>query len=242
MMPMGRLRQWGTARVVAVVLGCLLLLYGANTLYGYYQLSRMHLRPVAPSYFTVLGCPSREMAERRWKIIITQEVPKVVEVPREQRFMRPEFGAEETNLPRVHIEEVLKVCPTILTEQHIEKVWVERREAETLRARPEYFVVHLRLTPEGRARLWQYARTYVARPRALGEPPTDERILVLVNKQPWAAPIIRAEVASSWWLLSRAAALQTSDVQIQPLYDEEIAREIADGFQRARGLSSVHGG
>jgi hypothetical protein len=76
----------------------------------------------------------------------------------------------------------------------------------------------------------------------LGEPPTDERILVLVNKQPWAAPIIRAEVASSWWLLSRAAALQTSDVQIQPLYDEEIAREIADGFQRARGLSSVHGG
>jgi hypothetical protein len=31
MMPMGRLRQWGTARVVTVVLGCLLLLYGANT-------------------------------------------------------------------------------------------------------------------------------------------------------------------------------------------------------------------
>jgi hypothetical protein len=239
---MRRLGQWGTARVVAVVLGGLLLLYGANTLYGYYQLSRMRLRPIAPSYFTVLGFPAREMAERRWKIIITQEVPKVVEVRREQRFARPETGAEEGDLRRVEIEAVLKACPTILTEQHVERVWVERREAETLRARPEYFVVHLRLTPEGRARLWRYARTYVARPRALGEPPADERILLLVDKQPWAAPIIRSEVASSWWLLSRAAALQTSDVQIQPIYDEEIAREIAEGFQRARNLSPVHGG
>ena len=125
----------------------------------------------------------------------------------------------------------------VLTEQHIQDVWLERREAEVLRARPEYFVVHLRLTPEGRARLWHYARTYVARPRALGEPPTDERLLLIVDKQPWAAPIIRSEVASSWWLLSRAAALQTSDVQIQPIFDEEIANEIVNGFHRAQQLA-----
>lgn len=234
---MKRFGQWTATRVVVVVLGVLLILYGANTLYGYYQLSRMQLRPIAPSYFTMLGCPSPMMAERRWKIIISQEVPKVVEVLREQRFERPEHDTEEGSVRRVDIEQVLKVCPTVLTERHVEKVWVERREAEVLRARPEYFVVHLRLTPEGRARLWHYARTTVARPRALGEPPADERLLLIVEKQPWAAPIIRREVASSWWLLSRVAALQTSDVQIQPIFDEEVANEIVKGFEAAQRLA-----
>lgn len=234
---MRRFGRWTATRVVALVLGVLLLVYLANTLYGYYQVSRMRLPPIAPSYFTLLGFPSREMEERRWKIIITQEVPKVVEVLREQRFGRPNLGMEEGAVRRVAIEQVLKECPVILTEQHVQDVWIERREAEVLRARPEYFVVHLRLTPEGRARLWHYARTYVARPRTLGEPPTDERLLLMVNKQPWAAPIIRSEVASSWWLLSRAAALQTSDVQIQPIFDEEIANEIVNGFRNARRLA-----
>lgn len=223
--------------MATLVVGVLLVLYGANTLYGYYQLSRMRLDPVAPSYFTLLGFPSREMGERRWKIVISQEVPKVVEVLREQPFVRPELGAEEGAVRRVAIEQVLKVCPVVLTERHIQDAWIERREAEVLRARPEYFVVHLRLTPEGRARLWRYARTYVARPRTLGEPPADERLLLIVDKQPWAAPIIRSEVATSWWLLSRAAALQTSDVQIQPIFDEEIANEIVNGFRKARQLA-----
>ncbi len=230
-------RQWTATRVVALVLGILFLLYLANTLYGYYQVSRMRFSPVAPSHFTLLGFPSREMAERRWKIIITQEVPKVMEVLREQRFGRPELGAEEGNMRRVDIEQVLKVCPVVLTEQHVQQVWVERREAEVLRARPEFFVVHLRLTPEGRARLWHYARTYLTQPRTLGEPPVDEQLLLVVDKQPWAAPKISPEVASSWWLLSRAAALQTSDVQIQPIFDEEIANEIVNGFQRAQRLA-----
>lgn len=238
---MSRFRQWSTTRVVVLVLGALLLIYLANTAYSYYQLSRMQLTPMSPSSFTVLGFPSREMGERRWKIIISQEVPKVVEVLREQQFARPEPGAEEGAVRRVLIEQVLKVCPVVLTEQHIQDAWVERREAEVLRARPEYFVVHLRLTPEGRARLWQYARTYVARPRTLGEPPAEERLLLIVDNQPWAAPIIRSEVASSWWLLSRAAALQTSDVQIQPIFDEEIANEITNGLRRARQLAHKEG-
>ncbi len=227
-------RQWTATQVVALVLGGLLLIYGANTVYGYYQLSHLHLKPLQPSRFTVLGFPSREMSERRWKIIITQEVPKVVEVLREQGFARPEYGAEEGSTRRVDIEQVLKACPVVLTEGQIEAVWVEKREAETLRGRPEYFVVHLRLTPEGRARLWRYAREQVGRPRALGEAPTEERLLLLVDKQPWAAPIISSEVASSWWLLSRAAALQRSDVQIVNIFDEEIANEIVNGFKRAR--------
>ncbi|MCS7065499.1 MAG: hypothetical protein NZL85_04390 [Fimbriimonadales bacterium] len=234
---MMRSGQWTTARVVALLLGLLLLIYLVNTLYGYYRLSRMQLRPIAPSHFTLLGFPSREMEERRWKIIIAQEVPKVVEVLREQRFGRPELGAEEGAVRRVEIEQVLKVCPVVLTEQQVQDVWTERREAEVLRARPEYFVVHLRLTPEGRARLWHYARTYVARPRPLGEPPADERLLLVVDKQPWAAPIIRSEVASSWWLLSRVASLQTSDVQIQPIFDEEVANEIVNGFRNAQQLA-----
>jgi hypothetical protein len=81
----------------------------------------------------------------------------------------------------------------------------------------------------------------VARPRTLGEPPAEERLLLIVDNQPWAAPIIRSEVASSWWLLSRAAALQTSDVQIQPIFDEEIANEITNGLRRARQLAHKEG-
>jgi hypothetical protein len=103
--------------------------------------------------------------------------------------------------------------------------------------------VHLRLTSEGRARLWHYAREQVARFRALGEKPRDERLLIMVGEQPWASPIISPEVGSSWWLMSRFSMLQSSDVQIFPIYDEEIAQEIVRGFEAAKqhGLAQAEG-
>lgn len=233
-----RTGQRSTARIAFIVLGVLLLLYLGNIGIGYYQVSRMEFSKISPSQFTVFGFPSREMAERRWRIIITHEVPKVVEQLRDVDFARPEHGAEDVqSFKRVPIEEVRRTLPVVLTEQHIEKVWVEERAAETLRAQRGYYVVHLRLTPEGRARLWRYAREQVARFRALDERLQDERLLLMVGTQPWAAPIIRSEVASSWWLMSRLARLQRSDVQIFPIYDEEIANTIAQGFEEAKQRS-----
>ncbi|MDW8051098.1 MAG: hypothetical protein RMJ83_01300 [Armatimonadota bacterium] len=230
-----RFGQRATARVALSVFGVLAVLYFANMGIGYYQASQMQLSVLKPSRFTVFGFPAREMEERRWKILITHEVPKVVEVLREVDFERPEFGMEDQqNFRRVPMEEVMRTLPVVLTEQHIEKVWVEHREAETLRAQRKYHIVHLRLTREGRARLWHYARQQVARSRALGEKPRDERLLLVVGEQPWAAPIISSEVASSWWLMSRFSMLQSSDVQIFPIYDEEIANTIAQGFEEAK--------
>jgi uncharacterized protein YcgL (UPF0745 family) len=239
-----RTAQRSTTRIAIIVIGVLLALYLGNMGLGYYQASRMQLSKVPPSYFTVFGFPAREMEERRWKIIITHEVPKVVEQLREVGFERPEFGAEDQqSFKRVPIEEVIRTLPVVLTEQHIEKVWVEERAAETLRAQGRFFVVHLRLTAEGRARLWHYARDQVARLRALGEKPRDERLLVMVGEQPWASPIISPEVGSSWWLMSRFSMLQSSDVQIFPIYDEEIAQEIVKGFETAKqqGLAQAGG-
>ena len=239
-----RTGQRSTTRIAIVVIGVLLALYLGNMGLGYYQASRMQLSKVPPSHFTVFGFPAREMEERRWKIIITHEVPKVVEQLREVGFERPEFGAEDQqSFKRVPIEEVIRTLPVVLTEQHIEKVWVEERAAETLRAQGRFFVVHLRLTPEGRARLWHYAREQVGRLRTLGEKPRDERLLVMVGEQPWASPIISPEVGSSWWLMSRFSLLQSSDVQIFPIYDEEIAQEIVKGFETAkqRGTAQVGG-
>jgi hypothetical protein len=47
---------------------------------------------------------------------------------READFARPEFGAEDQqNFKRVPIEEVIRTLPVVLTEQHIEKAWVEER-------------------------------------------------------------------------------------------------------------------
>jgi len=239
-----RIGQRSTTRLAIVVIGVLLALYLGNMGVGYYQASRMQLSQLQPSRFTVFGFPAREMEERRWKIIITHEVPKVMEQLREVGFERPEFGAEDQqNFKRVPIEEVIRTLPVVLTEQHIEKVWVEERAAETLRAQGRFFVVHLRLTAEGRARLWHYAREQVARLRALGEKPRDERLLVMVGEQPWASPIISPEVGSSWWLMSRFSMLQSSDVQIFPIYDEEIAQEIVKGFETAKqqGLAQAGG-
>ncbi len=230
-----------TSRLIWLVLIGLAVLYVGNIALGYWQASRLNLTPLKPSAFTVLGFPSQEMEERRWRIIITHEVPKVVQQLRETRgFARPDFYPDDPtreapeDFKRVPVEEVVQVCPVILTEAHIEKVWVETREAETLRAQPRFSVVHLRLTKEGRARLWHYARQRVARFRALGERPRDERLLVLIGDQFWAAPIIRSEVASSWWLASRFTFLQSSDVQIQPIFDESIAEIIAKGFEEAK--------
>ncbi|MCX7924596.1 MAG: hypothetical protein N2554_02150 [Fimbriimonadales bacterium] len=230
-----RTGQRSTTRVALIVVGVLLLLYLGNIVVGYFQASRMQLSKLSPSQFTVFGFPAQEMEERRWKIIITHEVPKVMEQLREVGFERPEFGAEDQqNFKRVPIEEVMRTLPVVLTEQHIEKVWVEERAAETLRAQGKYYVVHLRLTSEGRARLWNYAREQVAQFRALGEKPRDERLLLMVGEQPWASPIISPEVGSSWWLMSRLSMLQSSDVQIFPIYDEEIANTIAQGFDEAK--------
>jgi len=230
-----RTGQRSTTRIALLVVGVLLVLYLGNIGIGYYQASRMQFSKLSPSQFTVFGFPARAMEERRWKIIITHEVPKVMEQLREVGFERPEFGAEDQqNFKRVPIEEVIRTLPVVLTEQHIEKVWVEERAAETLRAQGKYYVVHLRLTSEGRARLWHYAREQVAQLRALGEKPRDERLLLMVGEQPWASPIISSEVASSWWLLSRFSMLQSSDVQIFPIYDEEIANTIAQGFDEAK--------
>ncbi|MFN7018519.1 MAG: hypothetical protein ACK4RG_04495 [Fimbriimonadales bacterium] len=240
-----RTGQRSTVRVAITVAGVLLLLYLGNIGVGYFQASRMPLRPLAPSQFTVFGFPAREMEERRWKILITHEVPKVVEQLREVGFERPELGAEDQqNFKRVPMDEVMRTLPVVLTEQHIEKVWVEERAAETLRAQGQFYVVHLRLTSEGRARLWRYAREQVARLRALGEKPRDERLLLTVGEQPWASPIISSEVASSWWLMSRFSMLQSSDVQIFPIYDEEIAHIIAQGFEEAKqkALAKASGG
>ncbi|MCX7925945.1 MAG: hypothetical protein N2554_09065 [Fimbriimonadales bacterium] len=230
-----RTGQRSTTRIALIMVGVLLLLYLGNIGFGYYQASQMQLSKLSPSQFTVFGFPAREMEERRWKVIITHEVPKVMEQLREVGFERPEFGAEDQqNFKRVPIEEVIRTLPVVLTEQHIEKVWVEERAAETLRAQGKFYVVHLRLTSEGRSRLWNYAREQVAQLRALGEKPRDERLLLMVGDQPWASPIISPEVASSWWLLSRFSMLQSSDVQIFPIYDEEIANTIAQGFDEAK--------
>ena len=239
-----RIGQRSTTRLAIVVIGVLLALYLGNMGVGYYQASRMQLSKLQPSRFTVFGFPAREMEERRWKIIITHEVPKVMEQLREVGFERPEFGAEDQqNFKRVPIEEVIRTLPVVLTEQHIEQAWMEERAAETLRAQGRFFVVHLRLTAEGRARLWHYAREQVARLRALGEKPRDERLLLMVGEQPWASPIISPEVGSSWWLMSRFSMLQSSDVQIFPIYDEEIAQEIVKGFETAKqqGLAQAGG-
>jgi hypothetical protein len=239
-----RIGQRSTTRLAIVVIGVLLALYLGNMGVGYYQASRMQLSKLQPSRFTVFGFPAREMEERRWKIIITHEVPKVMEQLREADFARPELGAEDQqNFKRVPIEEVIRTLPVVLTEQHIEQAWMEERAAETLRAQGRFFVVHLRLTAEGRARLWHYAREQVARLRALGEKPRDERLLLMVGEQPWASPIISPEVGSSWWLMSRFSMLQSSDVQIFPIYDEEIALEIVKGFEVAKqqGLAQAEG-
>jgi hypothetical protein len=239
-----RIGQRSTTRLAIVVIGVLLALYLGNMGIGYYQASRMQLSKLTPSRFTVFGFPAREMEERRWKIIITHEVPKVMEQLREADFARPELGAEDQqNFKRVPIEEVIRTLPVVLTEQHIEQAWMEERAAETLRAQGRFFVVHLRLTAEGRARLWHYAREQVARLRALGEKPRDERLLLMVGEQPWASPIISPEVGSSWWLMSRFSMLQSSDVQIFPIYDEEIALEIVKGFEVAKqqGLAQAEG-
>jgi hypothetical protein len=239
-----RMGQRSTTRLAIVVIGVLLALYLGNMGVGYYQASRMQLSKLQPSRFTVFGFPAREMEERRWKIIITHEVPKVMEQLREADFARPELGAEDQqNFKRVPIEEVIRTLPVVLTEQHIEQAWMEERAAETLRAQGRFFVVHLRLTAEGRARLWHYAREQVARLRALGEKPRDERLLLMVGEQPWASPIISPEVGSSWWLMSRFSMLQSSDVQIFPIYDEEIALEIVKGFEVAKqqGLAQAEG-
>ncbi len=229
------------ALIVVVVL---ILIYLGNIVFGYFQASRMELRPLKPSYFTVFGFPSREMEERRWKIIITYEVPKVMEQLRETRgLVRPEFGAEDTqNFRRVPMEQVIETLPVVLTEQHIEKAWVEKREAETLRAQPAFYVVHFRLTSEGRARLWQYARQHMAQVRTLGEKPRDERLLIMIGDQSWAAPMIGSEVATSWWLASRFSFLQSSDVQIKPIIDEEIANTIVQGVEEARQKQLAQGG
>lgn len=242
---MGTSRQ-RAIRLAGIVLGVLVLVYLVNLGWGYYQATQMTLTPLQPSAFTVLGFPSEQMEARRWRIRITHEVPKVVEQLREVSLSRPDYypetgeGDDLQDARRIDPEEVAKACPVVLTEAHIEKAWVETREAETLRARPGFSVVHLKLTPEGRTRLWHYARERVARFRTLGEKPRDERLLIKIGDQFWAAPIIRSEVASSWWLLSRLSALQRSDVQIQPIFDASIAETIVQGLNDAKKQTLAH--
>jgi hypothetical protein len=84
-----RTGQRSTTRLAIVVIGVLLALYLGNMGIGYYQASRMQLSKLQPSRFTVFGFPAREMEERRWKIIITHEVPKVMEQLREVGLRAP---------------------------------------------------------------------------------------------------------------------------------------------------------
>lgn len=219
------MHRWsGTLRFALPIGGILFLLYLGGCGLSYFRLKSADYPPLTPSSrFNVLGFPAEIVQERRWKIIITHEVPHVYEVWGEEKFQRPDpvlSGAADqaATRKRVPLKEVLAVCPVVLTGKHVQKAWIERREGETLRASPYYYVVHLRLTEEGKGRFWHYATQHVG-----------ERLLVVIGDQSWAAPLIKGEVASPWWLLTRLSPFERSDLQIQPIYDEEIATTLAEG-------------
>lgn len=234
------LRQKSTSRLIILVLGVLLLIYIGSTLVAYFKLKGANYAELKPSYFSIYGFPHEIANEKRWVVIITHEVPNVYQVLREQGGLsKPDFGSEDQSTRvRVAPQEAMKSLPVVLTEQFIEKAWVEKRDAETLRLTPNIFLVHIKLTDEGKGRVWNYARNSFNKRGGLGETQKDERLLVAVDDMFWAAPVIKGEVASSWWLLARFSPLQTSDIQIMPIFDEDIANTIVKGIEDAKNKAN----
>jgi hypothetical protein len=233
---MSRLRYKSTTRLALIVIACLFLLYIGNLTIAYRRVSSANYPPLKPTQFTVLGFSNALADERNWKIIITYEVPQVVQVLRDENFggTRNYREDDSASRKRVEMKDVLKVFPVVLNENQIEKIWIEKREAETMRANPNIYIVHINLTEEGKGRLWKYAHEITSGKNRIGEAKRDERLLVVVGEQPWSAPIISSEVSGTWWLLTRILPFETSDLQIKPIFDESIAQEIVNGFESAK--------
>jgi len=233
---MSRLRHKSTTRLILSVVIILLLLYIGNVFITYRRVQGANYPPLKPTQFTVLGFSNKLADEKRWKIIITYEVPQVVEVLRDESFGGPRSYREDDSASRKRVEmkEVLKAFPVVLNENQIQNVWMEKREAETMRADPNIYIVHIQLTEEGKGRLWKYAHEVTSGKNKIGEAKRDERLLIVVGEQPWSAPIISSEVSGAWWLLTRILPFETSDLQIKPIFDETIAQEIVNGFENAK--------
>lgn len=233
---MSRSRRKSTTRLVLIVVVVLLLVYAGNVFVTYRRVQGTTYSPLKPMQFTVLGFSNDLADERRWKIIITYEVPQVVEVLREESFGSGRSYREDDSASRkrVDMKEVLKVFPVVLNENQIERVWMEKREAETMRADPHIYIVHIKLTEEGKGRLWKYAHEVTSGKNRIGETKRDERLLIVVGEQPWSAPVISSEVSSTLWLLTRILPFETSDLQIKPIFDDRVAQEIVSGFENAK--------
>lgn len=232
---MSRSRRKSPTRFILIGVAVFLLVYAGNVFVTYRRVQASTYPPLKATQFTVLGFSNELADEHRWKIIITYEVPQIVEVLRDEKFGGGSYRENDSaSRKRVEMKEVLKVFPVVLNENQIQSVWMEKREAETMRSDPHIYIVHIKLTEEGKGRLWKYAHEVTRGKNRIGEAKRDERLLIVVGEQPWSAPIISSEVSSTLWLLTRILPFETSDLQIKPIFDDRVAQEIVSGFENAK--------
>ncbi len=214
-LPRGRgLQRKRTVKIVFGVVLILIIVWVADAGLAVRRMQSAKFEALEPSNFTILGFDAQIAEEKKWRVIVQNEVPAIYEA-REEDFRAPDNPDTRGDAERKRIEanDVLRAMPTVLTEAHIASGRTKLKGRDALRG--EYYALSLRLTEEGRSRLWTYCRNRVG-----------QQMLLYVGDQAWSAPVITNEIASQLWLISRFSPFESSDLEIGPFFDEEIPEEL----------------
>ncbi|MCS6775938.1 MAG: hypothetical protein RMJ43_10310 [Chloroherpetonaceae bacterium] len=114
---------------------------------------------------------------------------------------------ERINIPG---ENLIHICPVVLTGRHFSAAYVEEHPPNLLQGKT--YTVHLSLTPEGRSRFYQWSRDH-----------TNESLVFVYRGRVLTAGRIRQTLDVNSW-------------QIGPLRDGDAARELVDAVNRRVGV------
>lgn len=210
------IRERGTVRLVvgAVLLAVLWYAYTSIKVYRMQQVKWPPLS-VAQDGLTVVGLQDRDRPGRPRKYV-------AIEANRAWQIRRPddageddydEEAAEESASYQptgavaskaaagqvVPIEEILANCPVVLTDAHFSGATMD--DAYEPFRDVQYYKVHVRLTPEGRSRYWQFSRSH-----------NEERLVFIVDGEILTCP--------------RMSHMDTASLTIEPIWIEEDAQRL----------------
>lgn len=114
---------------------------------------------------------------------------------------------ERINIPG---ENLIHICPVVLTGRHFSSAYVEEHPPNLLQGKT--YTVHLSLTPEGRSRFYQWSRDHA-----------NESLVFIYRGRVLTAGRIRQTLDVNSW-------------QIGPLRDGDAARELASVVNRRAGV------
>lgn len=219
--PVKMIREQGTLRLI-VGAAALFVLWYAYSSFRVYRMQQVKWPPlqVMPSGLTVLGLQDVNKPGKPRKYV-------AIESNHAWQIRRPDDAADESEEEAegeeaesyrptsavarraaagevVPIEEILSVCPVVLTGAHFRGADIEE-SYEPFRDKA-YWKIHVRLTDEGRSRYWQFSRAH-----------DGERLVFVIDGEIMTCP--------------RMSHMNTATLTIEPVWVKGDAEKLASAMR-----------